>query len=204
MVQGCRTWNLRDEHGYIDLGDLKQFQDNFMNWDWKPKYVGQGGKPVELIPAPLKELTVTAAEYVPFANVYLLYRRHQIRQSGDGNILILSPNGIVESKATPREIRELMKENGLESYGNANNAQLTRAGFLWFVSSLYHKNFGVFLESSNGDFFKVIEGGPKNLYVSPDGCKVAYVFSSGKPATPSHKPWTTKWLEVVNLCKGEQ
>lgn len=197
VQDGHRRWGLLEEHGYLDFGlpsraDLSK------------------ASPILLYPPKQnpKTLPFTGEQvrfhlgYFEFADVYLLERHQETTYAT--HIWQLKPDGTVSDalKPTGEQWEKLgwgqysLTKKGLFSAGGSGsyNQVGTTGGYLFL-----HGNKPV----------RLIEGLTRNISVSPDGCKVAFVhvlhsqagadsfrsLLAGKPGT--------RTLKMIDLCAGK-
>jgi hypothetical protein len=153
---------------------------------------------LERISEPISIEDTAQIRYYSFAQAYLLHRSglsktYRLDESKKPILKILHVNGEVVSMEMPDEIWRIGEYHSVSSY-------YTKAGVLWVVIGSVHNE--AFLEKQ-GRVEKVIEGQIDGLIaVSPDGCRIAYPWTDGKPSSFFRAPPALRYkpLKITDLC----
>lgn len=189
--------HLLEQHGYLDFGPRKDADrsDAARILFYRPNL----NEPLVLPLNPNRVLNLF--EYVEFENAYLLEGQRQTTYAGP--LWLLRPDGTVKKVFEPTG-------RSWERMG-WGHFRLTKKGiFLAGGSGSYDQvgTTGGYL-LSGGDPIRLISGLTKNIAVSPDGCKVAFVHvlhslagAESAKALRQGKPGT-RTLKMIDLCKGD-
>ena len=187
---------LLEQHGYVDFGEQSMDLARSRPLVLYPPGSKNG------ITLPLKSDQVEVPPiYVAFEDAYLLRARQFT--SDAVSAWLLKPDGVVTSVFEPRgEAWERMgwghyfltKKGLLITGGRGGYAKVgTMGGYLF----------------SEGKPIRVVPGLLRNVAVSPDGCKVAFVHvlhsqagADSFRALQTGKPGT-RTLKMIDLCKGD-
>lgn len=184
---------LLDEHGYVDFGPLPRTPDEF-----SPPVLRSldGKKAINLdIEARYLQNRYLSFSYLPFANEYFA-RADVIDSSALAPALYLNPAGTVRTV----EFASRRKLGG-NYYGVKRGVFLSTDG-----DTLDGRNGGGYLLES-GNLVQVVSGALRSVSVSPDGCKVAFIYSpSARAIGLGYSEWRkgkpANTVRMINLCDG--
>ncbi len=188
---------LLEKHGYVDFGEQSMDPAKARPLVFYP----HGNKDGVVLPLKSDQVEVPPM-YVEFADAYLLRGRQLTSDAVPA--WLLHPDGMVTNVLQPKG--EAWERMGLGIY------LLTKKGLLLTGGRGNYSKVGTMggYLLSEGKPVRIVPGLLRNLEISPDGCKIAFVHvlhsragAESFRALLEGKPGT-RTLKMIDLCKGDK
>lgn len=188
---------LLERHGYIDYGPLEWSERTEEDEaDRRPKLRSPEGKRIAALEFDTKYQVAKRFAYLPFEDRYFA--------KGDTGRVEITPAFYLTPKGDVNRIDVPQGAWGSPAYYGV-------LGGIFIVSG-NRKSFsepgdaGGYLYQ-NGAVAKVVTGSPRRVSVSPNGCRVAFVYSRSQQAqSDGYREWKKglpgNTIRMVDLCKG--
>ncbi len=192
------TTPLYEDHGLLDWGQVGTYQRPWMKTSTLTYRITGKKVPVEITYL-YNELNSSSVKYYQFADAYLLSGNLGISIANEPRdrraARLLTPDGKVSKFPVPSEFWE-------KNYYRGAKVLYSRAGIIWQVPETPGigsiKLGGAYIQDHDGKIFKVSNQGFSKASVSPDGCRIAYVYGISKPEKSHYR----NSVRVTDLCKG--
>ncbi len=191
------TTPLYEEHGLLDWGQVGTFKRPWMKTSTLAYRITGKSAPVEITYL-YDELDSLSVRYYPFADAYLLSGNLGIRIANEPRdrraARLLTPDGKVSKILVPSEFWE-------KNYYRGADVLYSRVGVVWLVPESPVTGSiqlgGAYIQAHDGKIFKVSDQGFSKASVSPDGCRIAYIYGVSDPKKLHYR----KSVRSTDLCK---
>lgn len=172
---------LLDKHGYLDIG-----ASNVPAWRSKEKVKLYRIGDKEGTEIPIHPVHISFPRYYEFKGAYAIYSPHTAKR-----FWWLYPDGKVEEVTLPTELRPYPTRRGVVAgWGKTKSNRDPGSG-------------GLYLWTERGQPIRLLAGYAREVTISPDGCKIAFVHYPYVDATKIDDPAPIT-LKAINLCMEEQ